>query len=304
MPDPPGSFVDADGHLLHVHCMGAGDSRVLLESGVAASSLSWTLVQPAIAEFARVCSYDRAGLGWSGAASSLRGVQGILSDLERVLAGAGAGPPAILVGHSFGSLIVRAYAARLPERVAGLVLVDPPTAWLVPGPERTRLLRGARHLSGVGSFLARIGVVGVCLDLLARGRTDGPRRVARLFGPTVARTLERLIGEVRKLPPSLYPVLQWHWSQPKSFRAMGDYLHVLEQEGAAMASLSPPAHLPVVVISSAHQTADELAAHRRLAGASANGRHLVASGSGHWIPFDEPGVIVSAVRSLVDSASP
>ncbi len=130
-PPPPGALVDVGGHRLHVHCAGRGSPVVLLESGIAASSLSWSLVQPRIAGFTRVCAYDRAGLAWSGPPSCPRTLARILDDLSALLAHVAAVQPLVLVGHSFGSLVVRAYAARHPERVLGLVLVDPATEWLV-----------------------------------------------------------------------------------------------------------------------------------------------------------------------------
>ena len=100
---------------------------VLFESGVAASSLSWVLVQPEVARFTRVCTYDRAGLAWSDRSSSPRTFSRITEEMAAVLSYAGgAAGPHVLVGHSFGSLVVRAYAALHPEKVAAVVLVDPP----------------------------------------------------------------------------------------------------------------------------------------------------------------------------------
>jgi pimeloyl-ACP methyl ester carboxylesterase len=298
---PPGSLVDVGGHRLHTVCRGEGRPAVLLEAGIAASSLSWARVQPEIATFTEVCAYDRAGLAWSEAAASPRTFGRILEDLHAVLATLGERPCVVLVGHSFGSLIVRGFAARHPEQVAGLVLVDPPTEWIEAAPERSRLLHAARKLSAVGAFLARIGVVRAGLALLTGGRPGAPRAFVRIFGPTAARTLERLVGEVRKLPPELYPAVQAHWCQPKCFHAMADYLGVLEAEAATIAAAAPPPDIPVVVISGGHQAAAEIAAHQRLAAASPRGRHVIAAKSGHWIPFDEPEVIVAAVRTLTNS---
>jgi pimeloyl-ACP methyl ester carboxylesterase len=299
---PPGRLVDVGGHRLHVVCRGEGRPAVLLEAGIAASSLSWARVQPEIATFAQACAYDRAGLAWSDAAASPRTFSRILEDLHALLATLSARPSLVLVGHSFGSLIVRGFAARHPDQVAGLVLVDPPTEWIETAPERTRLLRSARHLSGLGAFLARIGVVRAALALLTGGRPGAPRAFVRIFGPTAARTLERLVGEVRKLPPELHPIVQAHWCQPKCFHAMSDYLGVLEAEAATIAAAAPPPEIPVVVISGAHQAPAEIAAHERLAKASPRGRHVIAAKSGHWILFDEPEVIVAAVRTLIGSS--
>jgi pimeloyl-ACP methyl ester carboxylesterase len=272
---------------------------VFLESGIAASSLSWAVVQPAIARFTRVCAYDRAGLGWSDAPATPRTFDRIVDELEKVCGRVSPGEPCILVGHSFGSFVVRAYAMRHPELVAGLVLVDPAMEWLTLSPERAYRLRRARRLSRVGAWLAHAGVPGMALGFLIGGAPTAPRRIARLFGSTVSQTLERLVGEVRKLPPETYPVMQAFWSQPKCFHAMADHLATLERDGSAIATIHTPETIPVVVISSGNQPPEQLDAHRMLAEASDAGRHIIAARSAHWVQFDEPELVIDAVRELV-----
>lgn len=274
---------------------------VLLESGIAASSLSWTLVQPEVATFTRVCAYDRAGLAWSDLASSPRTFSRIVEELRALLVAIAPHGPHVLVGHSFGSFIVRAYAAHFPRDIAGLVLVDPPTDWLMTTRQRSRMLRGGVHLSRIGALLAHLGVVRACLALLTGGAPGAPRRFVKVFGPTAARTLERLVGEVRKLPTELHPVVQMLWCQPKCFHAMADHLLVLARESAALGALAPPREVPVIVISGGDQPPEQIAAHRRLSERSHGGRHVIATRSGHWILFDEPDLIVAAVRELVDA---
>jgi pimeloyl-ACP methyl ester carboxylesterase len=274
---------------------------VLLEAGIAASSLSWALVQPAIAKFTQVCAYDRAGLGFSDAATSPRTFARVCDDLDAVRRHVQSDARVVLVGHSFGSLVVRSLAARHPESVAGLVLIDPPTDWLQPGPEQVWRITRAIRLARLGALLARAGIVRGCLSLIMGRHAAASRRVARAFGATAERTVERLVAEIRKLPPEQQQVVQAHWCQPKSFRAMGDYLRIVQREAPAIAAAAPPAEIPVVVISGSHQPATEIATHRRLAEASQRGRHLVAAGSGHWVPFDRPDLIVDAVRGLVEA---
>ncbi len=299
---PPGTLVDVGGHRLHTVCRGEGGPVVLLESGIAASSVSWALVQPQIAKFTRVCAYDRAGLAWSDPPSCPRSFTRIVDELAAVLAHVANGERSVLVGHSFGSFVVRAYASRNPSSVAGLVLIDPPTEWVTLTTQRVRMLWGARRLSSVGALLARLGVVRLSLSLLSGGAPGAPRRFVRIFGPTAARTLERLVGEVRKLPPDVHPVVQALWCQPKCFHAMRDHLLALERDGGSMASFVPPAGIPTVVISGGDQPPDQIDAHRKLAESSRDGRHIIAERSGHWILFDEPDLIVSVVRELVQSS--
>jgi pimeloyl-ACP methyl ester carboxylesterase len=295
----PGRFVEVSGQRLHAVCSGNGSPMVLLEAGVAASSLSWAAVQPSIATFTRVCAYDRAGLAWSDPPSSPRTFERIVDELGTLLMQVAPDERYVLVGHSFGSFVVRAYAARHPERVAALVLVDPAIEWLTMTPQSARLLRGGRRLSRVGAFLAHIGVVRGSLALLSGGAPGAPRRFVRIFGPTAARTLERLVGEVRKLPSDLHPVVQEHWCQPKCFHAMADHLLTLERDRESIAAASPPREIPVVVISGANQGPQQQAAHRMLAEESVAGRHVMAVRGAHWVQFDQPELIVEAVRELV-----
>jgi pimeloyl-ACP methyl ester carboxylesterase len=300
---PPGIFIDVGGHRLHVVCRGEGSPMVLFESGIAASSLSWSAVQPEVAKFTRTCAYDRAGLAWSDAPSCPRTFDRVVDELSAVLSHAAPGLPYVLVGHSFGSFVVCAYAARNPERVAALVLVDPATEWLTMNPQRARMIWGARHLSKIGALLAHVGVVRVCLALLTGGAPGAPRRFVRIFfGSTTARTLGRLVGEVRKLPVDVHPVVQELWCQPKCFHAMADHLLALERHGDAIAAVTPPPEIPVVVISSGDQPEEQLRAHKAFAERSVNGRHVTAARSAHWVQFDEPELIVSIVRDLVESA--
>lgn len=295
---PPGVLVDVGGHRVHVVCRGEGQPAVLLEAGVAASSISWTFVQARLARETRVCAYDRAGLAWSDSPSSPRTLDRMVSELDLVGRHVAPESPLVLAGHSFGCFLVLAFAARHPSRVSGLVLIDPPLEWLSPGPREERLLWSARRFSAIGALLARVGIVRLLLDLLAGGRPGAPRRAARLFGPTAARTLERLVGEVRKLPPEVHAIVREHWCQPRCFTAMGRYLDVLSREAAQLARCVAPPGVPLVVISGGLQPQRQIEGHRHLAEA-AGGQHVVAPRSGHWVLLDEPDLVASELMQLV-----
>jgi pimeloyl-ACP methyl ester carboxylesterase len=299
---PPGMMVDVGGQRLHVVCAGNGRPTVLFESGIAASSLSWTQVLRDVATFTRACAYDRAGLGWSDPARGPRTVPRMLGELRGVLANVATTGPYILVGHSFGAFLVCAYASQCPADIAGLVLLDPPSDWHEIPREQARLLWGGIQLSRIGGILARLGIVRACLALLTRGAPGVPRNFVRIFGPTTARTLERLVGEVRKLPPEVHPIVQALWCQPKCFRAMADHLAALEETAAVVAGVTSLPDVPLVIISSSDQTPDTIARHRQLARLSSQNRHIVAAKSGHWIQFDEPDLVATTIRDIVDRA--
>ena len=121
---PPGRLVDVGGHRLHIWCTGAGTPSVILETGLGGSSADWGFVQPEVSRFTQVCSYDRAGMGYSDPGPSPRTTRRIARELAQLLDRSGISGPAVLVGASIGGLTARVFASEYGERVAGLVLVD------------------------------------------------------------------------------------------------------------------------------------------------------------------------------------
>jgi len=122
---PPGQLVDVGGHRLHLNCTGSGSPTVILEHGTGLTgSLSFVLVQPEIAKSHRVCSYDRAGIMWSEGGRKKSSVALFVDDLHSLLTNASESPPYIMVGYSFGGLLVREYTSRYPLEVQAMVLVE------------------------------------------------------------------------------------------------------------------------------------------------------------------------------------
>ena len=154
-----GRLVDVGPYRLHLECTGSGNPTVVLAPGAGGSAASMGLIAPAVARETRVCVYDRAGRGWSDPAAAPPDGAQIATDLHRLLARAHVPGPYVLAGHSFGGLYVRSYAAKYPDEVAGLVLVDStaarndPVTAPEPGPDGV-----LRHVSSLFGATSRLGL--------------------------------------------------------------------------------------------------------------------------------------------------
>lgn len=307
---PPGSMVDIGACRLHLRRQGSGTPVVVLEAGLAATSVSWSPVQRRIAPFSTVCSYDRAGLGWSEpcrdgsspAGSCPRTPQRMVADLHTLLRRAGLAPPFVLVGHSFGGLLVRAFAHAYPEQVAGLVLADPVSLdyWSRVSQADIRRIRAGVTLSRRGAVLARLGVVRAALSILNAGGRWLPRQIGRIAARQGTDLMKNLVGEVAKLPPELRSVVRAHWSRPRGFIAMAEHLEALPACAAAGLNMSVPAAIPVTIISAGNAAGEELRERDEWAAQSERGRHFTVPGTGHWLQVERPQLIADAVREMVD----
>jgi pimeloyl-ACP methyl ester carboxylesterase len=297
----PGRLINIGPCRLHLHEQGAGSPVVVLESGIAASSLSWALVQPEVAQFTRVCSYDRAGLSWSDSCAGPRTLHQIVFELTSLLSHAGISGPYVLVGHSFGAAVIRAFAHLHRSEVAGLIFVDPVSLeyWANSGPAEKRRLRLAATLSRRGALLARIGVVRAALATLASGRKTVPNLIARISAGQSASVISRLLGEIQRLPRELWPILRAHWSRPKCFRAMAEYLECLP-ESARIARMMPiSAEIPFIILSASNATEAELEERDSWVRESTRGRHIRMEDGGHWLQLEQPEMVVELIQELV-----
>jgi pimeloyl-ACP methyl ester carboxylesterase len=299
-------MIDAGGTRLHLIDQGMDGPAVVFESGISATCLNWMQVRSEVERFAHACTYDRAWLGWSDAARSPRITGVIIDELHALLDRAGISPPYILVGHSFGGMLVRAFAVKYPDSVSGLVLVDPlsPSEWLNIPPARARMLRLGVRLSQRGAVLAHIGVVRASLALLMAGGRIVPKLVARVSGGSGESVISRLVGEVRKMPPETWPMVRAHWCQAKSFQGLSAYLISLPASAAEAAAMEEPISIPITVLSASNSTPQQKAERDHLTSRSPRGRHILARKSGHWIHLDEPDLVVEAIREMVELVKP
>ena len=300
----PGRLVDAGGLLLHLHCLGAGGPAVVFEAALGGSSISWSLIQPEVARLTRACSYDRAGFGWSEAGPMPRTAGRVADELHVLLERGGVAPPFVLVGHSFGGLVMRIFAARHPSEVAGLVLVDPahPEDWVKPAPkEQAKIDRGMR-LCRSGATAARFGAARLVSGLATIGLFGVARGLARVVSRGgLSREDEGILAPLWKLPPDARKPLRRFWTQERFFDALGSQISTMPTSAAETldAGAGGFGDVPLVTISSTDPGDYRLRQQDALAGLSRRGRHIVASNSGHWIPLDQPQAVIDAIREVL-----
>jgi pimeloyl-ACP methyl ester carboxylesterase len=287
---------------MHLRQMGDTGPAVIFDSALGGTCLSWTLVQPEVAKFAQAFTYDRAGFGWSDPAPAPRTSANIVDELRSLLREAAVAPPYILCGHSFGGLNMRVYAGTYPAEVAGLVLVDAatPEEWLEPSPaNRVRLQRGAA-LARRGEWLARMGVTRLVSAIAASGALSVARStVGWITGGAIRNDhSDRILAPMTKLPSELHPVLRSMWVEPKFFATLAgqmEQLPVSARQGAGIRSLG---NLPLAVVVAGNATEQQRQWQDCCSSLSTQSRLFTAHTSGHWIPMDEPGTIVEAVRDV------
>jgi pimeloyl-ACP methyl ester carboxylesterase len=301
---PSGRLVRVNERRMHIHVTGEGTPTVVFESGMGASCLSWTLVQPQVARFTRAVSYDRAGHGWSDPAHEPRTAQQIAQELHTLLDATGVPGPYVLVGHSFGGYVNLAFAHTYRNEVVGMVLVDSihPAEWENPAPKQLRICEVGLRYAWIAAWLARLGVARFCLARLARGSPKLGWAAVSAFGGGTAVAAQRIVGEIRKLPAPILPIVRALWSQPKNFISLGQHVVALPVSAAQAAAVSSLRDLPLVVLSGEHHAAPYIHWQRDLAQLSSRGRHVVASDSGHWIHLDHPELVTRAVREVVAAA--
>lgn len=301
---PPGRLVDVDGRKFHVHALGEGQPVVVFEAALGGSSLSWTFVHAPVAAFTRSIAYDRAGFGWSDAGPLPRTAGRVADDLQTLLARAGEPPPYLLVGHSFGGLVARIFASRHPGLLAGLVLVDPahPEDWVTPAPkEQAKIDRGIR-LCRLGGIASRVGLARIVSELVGFGAVGVAHRlVDAISRGDIGPDIDWLLAPLWKLPPDVRRPLRTFWTRARFYEALGSQIETISTSARETldATGNGYGNLPLVTISMTNPGDYRIRQQDTLARLSTRGRHIVADRSGHWIPLDEPALIVGEIRKML-----
>jgi pimeloyl-ACP methyl ester carboxylesterase len=246
--------------------------------------------------------YDRAGLGWSSASPTERTPSNIARELRLLLRKAAIPPPYILVGHSFGGVVVRRFAIDHPDEVSGLVLVDPMRTedWdhsSGQNPSQAdELLQGLR-LTKIGLPCAHIGLARLALTSLLTGSGTLSRFFGGLSGPDGQRVFERLTTEVGKMPPETHPIVAAHWSSPHFYRGMAAHLRAIPATVLEMSAAKPIENIPILLLTPA--TAEPLSAEA-LQRIGPFTEQIIAEKSTHWVHLDEPALVLEAIRRVIE----
>ena len=177
----PGGLVDVGGHQLHIYCVGSGSPTVVLEAPALGMSAAWGAVQPEVARVTRVCSYDRAGLGWSESSGDPYDPARTPEELRTLLERANEQPPFVVAGHGLGAAFATLFASRYGDRTAALILIDAPLAGEASTDSSVLL-----QVPGVLPWLARTGALRLTRTL--SGSADG---VPEPFGGALSAFLVR-----------------------------------------------------------------------------------------------------------------
>jgi pimeloyl-ACP methyl ester carboxylesterase len=274
-----GKLVEVGGRKMHIDCEGEGSPTVILDSGLGDSYLSWRRVQPQIAKFVRVCSYDRAGIGYSDRSSRPRTSLVMAEELHALLGAAGIAPPYVLVGHSMGGFDVRVYASLYRSEVVGMVLVD------ASHPDQeNRFPPELKNMEGTwlreAEFLAYTMPFGIP-RLLGLCDEDAELRAAECN----FHTAREGVAEMKSLSDSA--------SETAATGALGDLpLVVLSHDPDKPSSeLSPDIARPT---NDAWEKMQEELAHL-----STRGTQAIVKNSSHYIQIDQPDAVIEAVHSVV-----
>ncbi len=287
----PGQLVDVGGYKMHIHCTGQGSPAVILAGGSLEYSLLWALVQPEVAGFTRVCSYDRAGYGWSESSPRPRTAVIMVEELHALLTNGKIEGPYLLVGHSLGGMMMRVYAQKYPDEVAGLILVDSLHEEQISRlPDiQQRLLHEALGQGRMLSILNSTGLMALA-----------PQNIPNLGFPDEA-----------------YAQLKASSATSGLFKTNVAELKVMEESCAEVRALHIASFgdLPLIVLSAGQEETISFLSdtenqqrwevwqtlQSELAALSSESKQVIAEQSGHNIQLDQPDLVIDAIQEMLDA---
>jgi pimeloyl-ACP methyl ester carboxylesterase len=264
----PGQLVDVGGYRLHINCTGSGSPAVVIVAGAGDWSTTWGVVQPKVAKTTRVCTYDRAGLGWSEAAPLPGDAAQFARELHTLLQNANVPGPYVMVGHSLGGFIVRIFAHHYASEVLGVVLIDS--------------MNPRQVTQSLSNKLARLYTL---------------QAVFSRFG--VGRLLVKLLGLASSMP--LNGAAYWPlYIRPGSLQASANESRGLPASAAEAAAVKTLGDLPLIVLTAKRNDNPGWPEWQaELPQLSFNSQHLFAENSGHTIQIDEPDAAVAAILEML-----
>ena len=291
---PPGQLVDIGGFCLHALVLGEGAPTVLLEPALGGFALQYAHIQSAASAFTRVVAYDRAGQGWSDASPNPRTPDHLADELRTLLGSLNLQPPYLLVGHSFGGLLVRIYAGFHPEEVAGVILVDSSDVAMYDSfPDLDKNVSQMATMIRLQKFAGRLGL-GKLLAKLSLGSTAWslPKEDLDIFLELASRPrhLETTLAEFSQHrsyfgPESVVP------------RSLGDKPLVVVTAGNSVSGKGKVGNLTGDQMNARHQIWQ-----KELLQLSSQSEQVIVSGATHLSLLTQPedaDQVVDAIRRMV-----
>ncbi len=295
---PPGKLVDVGGFRMHLFCTGSGSPTVVMEAGLGDASFTWELVQGAVAQQTRVCSYDRPGLGWSDFVDRVMLRDEMARNLHTLLQNAGEPGPYLLVGHSAGGIYVRAFAQLYPHEMAGMVLVD--------SSHESQLLRYDQAM-GMGNNGGSLDSLLRICDIVA------PTGILRLTGVTALTFSDSPLPEATKAS-AVAGMNRNTFCRTIENEMKSTDIDMSQQDGP-----QPLGDLPLIVLTAGQgfgpstdqaQSGRPAGTLRRgeqiwrqmqsdLVALSTHSKQVIAEHSSHYIHWDQPDLVISAIQELV-----
>jgi pimeloyl-ACP methyl ester carboxylesterase len=288
---PPGDLIDVDGCKLHIQCQGKtrpGIPTVIVETGIWDSCQSWKLVQSEIAATTKICTYDRAGYGWSEKSPRPRTFEHMVLELKTLLEKKGIYPPFIFVGHSLGGAIIRYYHSQYPDEIVGMVFVDAILTTETP----TVFSRAFRVVSQAFSFLAHFGIL----------------RLLFKFSPPISSnpqwtpTMQKTYTACHQAKVNTFATCLAEWDgYETSFRALRTNVRSLKDIPVTIISRDPAKPMrPGMSNEAAKKEREEFEKMHQLQREDLpHARFTIAERSSHLVQLDRPDVIIDEIQHMI-----